>query len=317
MAHAPRTRPLRPSDALSQPLVRIAQVSEQTGVPQPTLRAWERRYGIPKPHRSEGGYRLYSAEEVACVNEMRALCDRGTPVSEAARLVRQRAETKPMPEHSPSRDPFEDSQAALLSAVKRFDDAALEHELRRLLMLGHPVEVLEKVLRPVLRIVGELWQDGSLTVAQEHLASQKVATLLRDLVTLATHPASRAKAVLACFPDDEHENGLLGLALKLADWGMRPVVLGARTPPEALAYAVASAKPALVALSLTVASEPKRTRAQLRDYAKACGDVPWIVGGLAAPQVASLVLSLGGMVEPPDVMLRALVRSKCEEVSGR
>ena len=73
-------------------LVRIAKVAELTEVPQPTLRAWERRYGIPKPHRSEGGYRLYSSEEVACVVAMRALCDQGTPASEAARLVRERRE---------------------------------------------------------------------------------------------------------------------------------------------------------------------------------------------------------------------------------
>ncbi len=301
------------SHSVGGTLVRIAKVAELTGVPQSTLRAWERRYGIPKPHRSESGYRLYRSEEVACVIAMRELCEQGTPASEAARLVREREKVADAtPKSVANLDPFHGSRAAILAAVTQFDDARIELELRRLLLLGHPVEILDKVLVPVLHTIGEQWQAGLLTIAHEHLASQRIVTLLRDLVALTTNPASSAKVVLACFADDEHELGLLGIALKFANWGMRPILLGARTPPEALSAAVSSVKPSLVALSLTFAPDPKRVRAQLRGYSKACGTVPWLVGGLSASLIAPLVTTFGGRVEPKEASLRAFVRANCE-----
>lgn len=245
---------------------------------------------------------------------MRALCDQGTPASEAARLVQERekaatANAVPVPPF----DPLLASRTAILRAVEHFDDTAVELELRRLLLLGHPIDILEGVIRPVLTVIGELWHAGTLTIAHEHFASQKIAKVLRDLIALATHPTSSVRVVLASFADDEHELGLLGVALKLATWGMRPVILGARTPPDAVAAAIVLTRPALVVLSLTAPPDRKRVRAQLRDYAKACANVSWMVGGLSASGVAPLVKTLGGLVEPPEATLRALVRAKCEE----
>ncbi|RYG79508.1 MerR family transcriptional regulator, partial [bacterium] len=69
---------------------RIQAVSERTGVPEPTLRAWERRYGVPRPTRTAAGYRLYGPEHIAQVLEMQRLCDGGMAASDAARLLRKR-----------------------------------------------------------------------------------------------------------------------------------------------------------------------------------------------------------------------------------
>ncbi len=48
----------------------IGELSEQTGVPQATLRTWESRYGFPAPQRREGGHRRYLASDVAAVAEV-------------------------------------------------------------------------------------------------------------------------------------------------------------------------------------------------------------------------------------------------------
>src|ERR1700744_5322809 len=66
---------------------RLPPVAALTGVPEPTLRAWERRYGIPTPERTASGYRLYGDREVAQVREMQRLCAGGLAAAEAARAV--------------------------------------------------------------------------------------------------------------------------------------------------------------------------------------------------------------------------------------
>jgi DNA-binding transcriptional MerR regulator/methylmalonyl-CoA mutase cobalamin-binding subunit len=277
---------------------RIAAVAELTGVPEPTLRAWERRYGIPAPERTTSGYRLYGEAEIAMVREMRRLCSEGVAAAEAAKLVRGRA--RPGPPTSTPMEPVEGtleaSARAMLDAIERFDDAALDHEIRRAVFLGSATELLDRVLAPTLKTVGDRWHAGELTVAQEHLASQKLGTLMRDLVRLLPGADAADAVVLGSFADDEHDLGLLGVGLRLSAWGLRPVFLGARTPPAAVRNAVQATSPKLVALSVTVTPEKRRARELVDEYAAACGDAPWIVGGAGVAPLAERVTKAGGLV---------------------
>jgi DNA-binding transcriptional MerR regulator len=274
---------------------RIHAVSALTGVPGPTLRAWERRYGQPRPERTAAGYRLYGETDIQVVREMRRLCDGGMPAAEAARLTLLAHLPSPAAPVAPAQtDAFALATAALLEAIERFDDRSLDEHLRRLMYLGSPIELLDRVLAPLLREVGDRWHAGKLDVAQEHLATHKVGTMMRDLVRLLPGAAASRSVVLAGFLDDDHELGLLALAIRVAEKGRRPIFLGARTPPSAVASAVAAARPELVALSLTLTPPRARARALFAEYAAACGDVPWVAGGAGIGPLASLVEKLGG-----------------------
>lgn len=290
---------------------RIATVAERTGVPEPTLRAWERRYGIPAPPRSASGYRRYGEADIALVLEMRRLCEGGMAASDAARLLTARAVTTGTGDAragEPIFDPYAASVRAIVDAVERFDDAGLDAALRPLLMLGPGSETFERTLRPALSLIGDKWHAGELSVAQEHFASQRIETLLRDLLQLAPGASSSSRVVLAAFADDEHELGLLGAALHFSEWGYRPVMLGARTPPSAVRGAVEALSPALVALSVTVAPTRVRARELVDEYRAAAGDVPIVVGGGGVAAIADLLTKLGLHVAPDDpVALRRLV----------
>lgn len=78
---------------------RINWVAETTGIPEATLRAWERRYSVPKPSRTPSGYRLYSQDDVAQVRRMRELCDAGISPADAAKeiLMEQEPAEAPKP----------------------------------------------------------------------------------------------------------------------------------------------------------------------------------------------------------------------------
>jgi DNA-binding transcriptional MerR regulator/methylmalonyl-CoA mutase cobalamin-binding subunit len=289
--------------------LRIANVAELTGVPEPTLRAWERRYGVPTPQRTASGYRQYGPNEIAQVREMCRLLANGIAAAEAARMVREGSTTDGAAPEPTVRDPYNVAREAIIDAIQRFDDDALDMQLRALLFLGPTVALIDRVVVPVLRHVGDLWHSGELGVAQEHFASHRMGTLVSDLTRLATGAHGGARVVLASFADDEHELGLLSTAARFATWGFRPVFLGARTPPDAVGSAVEAVEPKLVALSCTVSPARARARELIDGYASACRSVPWIVGGTGIGSMSDLVTARGGILAPEDpVALRSLLR---------
>ncbi len=119
---------------------RIQVVSELTGVPAPTLRAWERRYGIPTPARTASAYRLYSDHDVAMVRRLRDLCANGMSIAEAARMVKASEDGAATLETADG-DPFTVATRRLLDAVLAFDTRAVEREVARAQYLGSAASV--------------------------------------------------------------------------------------------------------------------------------------------------------------------------------
>jgi DNA-binding transcriptional MerR regulator len=278
---------------------RIQAVSQMTGVSTATLRAWERRYGFPAPGRSASAYRLYSQRDVDLVRRMQALLEQGLSPSEAARQLL--GETPPPEAIATTDDPYALAVQRLLAAVESLDATALQIELRRALLLDSGVVAFQRILRPALVEIGELWHAGKISVASEHFASHMIASVLLDLVRLTPIPPDAPRALLACFPEEQHVIPLYGAGLELASWGYRPVVLGARTPASAIARALEAIKPAIVGLSVTITpGSAGHVREIVDAYADACRDIPWVVGGAAAAAMTPFVEARGGHVLPAD-----------------
>lgn len=272
---------------------RIQVAAELCGVPPATLRAWERRYGVPVPRRTASAYRLYSAGDVELVRRMRALVEGGVSPAEAARMVL----TTPAPiandTVATAADGLEVARSRLLSATQRYDAAAIDAELTRLSMLVDAQTLYERVVSPLVVEVGQRWHDGALSVAQEHLLSERLETTLRSALRTLEHPDGPL-VLLACIESESHVLGLLGAALRFASGGARVVLLGAVTPPSAIADAVRSMAPRAVGLSMS--TTPRSPAALFEAYAKACAGTPWLVGGAAVDSVAGAVADAGGVV---------------------
>ncbi len=284
-----------PSVPLGGGPYRIQVAAELSGVPAATLRAWERRYGVPVPRRTASAYRLYDAEDVEQIRRMRLLVEEGVSPAEAARVVRG---TPPLPQDlapadASNVDGVDLARARLLSAAQRFDAATIDRELARLSMLLDAISLYERVVSPLLVEIGKRWDDGTLTVAAEHLLSERLEYAMRAALRTLERPEGPL-VVFACIDRELHVLGMLGAALKLAASGARVVVLGAMTPPQAIAEAVASMSPRLVGLSACVV--PQTARALMRAYGQACNGTPWVLGGTSAPQLQAAVLEAGGMV---------------------
>lgn len=276
------------------PRFRIHTVAEMTGIPASTLRAWERRYGIPSPERTPSAYRLYSDEDVDLLRRMKCMCEGGIAPSEASRMLAPPAAAQPLNPQAVG-DPYEEAVTRILQAVDAFDPALIRLEIARATYLGCASAVYEQVLGPVLQVVGQRWHEGRISVAQEHLASEILLGSVRDMHRLV-QPEGERCVLLACVTSELHTLPLYGVAFRLASWGLRSEILGADTPPEALADAVAALNPSAVGLSATTI-RPEGEMAQLLDgYARACDGRPWMVGGAAAARFAPLIEQRGGMV---------------------
>ncbi|WP_437715501.1 B12-binding domain-containing protein [Sorangium sp. So ce448] len=288
---------------------RIHVVSEMCGVSSATLRAWERRYGVPSPARTASAYRLYSDDDVAVIKKMRDHVNGGIAAAEAARMVLEAAGPR-APVGTSGGDAFAGASERIVDAAVRFDPDGLEAEVNRALSLGPSVTIFERALGPALERIGDLWLSGKITVAQEHLASQILGATLLHLLRLAQPGESGRRVLLAAFADEDHVLGLFGIGLRFCSWGFRSVVLGARTPPAAIARAVEALAPDLVALTVAIPPLPPSARELIDAYADACRGVPWIVGGAGAGALRPFIEARGGLVAAAEAAeIRAQIES--------
>jgi DNA-binding transcriptional MerR regulator len=288
-------------DMLS-PRYRIHAVSQLTGVSTATLRAWERRYGFPSPSRTSSAYRLYSDYDVDLLKRMKELVESGIAPNEAARELLETSTAAPTaPPLEETEDPYHTAAMRIVDAAGRLDTTALNREVRRALLLDSGLVAFEKILRPALIKIGDLWHKGEVSIASEHFASHVIAAATLDLIRMVTVPSDAPSMIMACFADEQHVLPLYGASLEVASWGIRPVIMGARTPASAIARATQALKPDLVGLSVTVAPTPASAARELVDaYADACRNTPFTVGGYGTKDLASFVIERGGFVMPED-----------------
>lgn len=207
----------------------IQAASQLLEVPAPTIRSWERRYGVPQTPRSRGGHRRFMPDELKAVGRMRDEIARGRRAADAAVIVKAAAEN-PSP-HQTLIDDF-------LQAAYRLEPRSVD------LLLDHSVEqvgldtAINDVLLPAMRQIGNWWESGRCEVVHEHVATEAVRAWLNRMLYSGPPPWRPETLILACGPRDLHTLGLESMAVLLArrGWGCR--MLGPRTPVRSLALAV-------------------------------------------------------------------------------
>ncbi len=226
-------------------LMRIGELSRRTGVTPELLRAWEHRYGLLRPTRSPGGFRLYSVEDEARVRRTSALIADGLSAAEAAGLA---AADSPGVDSRADQPLITDLAAELTQALDRFDAAAAQAVLDRLFGAVSIEFALTEVLIPYLHDLGERWANGTVTVAQEHFASNLVRGRLLGLGR-DWGAGGSSSAVLAGMPGEAHDLGLILLGVLIARRGWRVTFLGADTPFDTLETSARELRPTLVVLA--------------------------------------------------------------------
>lgn len=229
--------------------MRVGELSRRVGVTPERLRAWERRYGLLKPRRSDGNYRLYSAVDEARVRLMQRHLAAGIPAGQAAELaISARFSVRPGGEATVGGDEAGAARDEIGQALERFDETAAQRVLERLFAAFTPLTVLRDVIIPYMHDVGERWAADHVTVAQEHFATVFFHARLLALAR-GWDRGLGPRALLACPPGEQHVLALIAFGVALHRVGWRITYLGPDTPIDMVADAAASVAPELVVLS--------------------------------------------------------------------
>jgi MerR family transcriptional regulator, light-induced transcriptional regulator len=278
------------------PLFNTKAVVHQTGVPAPTLRAWERRYGILTPRRGENDYRLYSERDIITVSWLRERVQSGMTISQAIALLkslepaRRRTRRPPRVAQAEPRDngrgdgaagavasqavvagyaPSE-LQATLLHQFANLDEFSAQRTIAQTLAI-YPIEdVCQQLLTPVLVDLGRLWADGEVSVVVEHFSANLVRAQLESIFRSIGGSGNGPLVLVGCAPGELHELGALMLAVFLRRAGLRVAYLGQTIEVESLLHTAVSLRPGAILLS-----------AALRAHAEALAHVGNQLAGLA------------------------------------
>jgi MerR family transcriptional regulator, light-induced transcriptional regulator len=242
-----------------KPKYSIKTVCAQTGVMAVTLRAWERRYNLLSPYRTESNYRLYSERDVAVLRWLKNRVDNGLSISNAAaewaemRLKGQWPTPPPLLEtqRSVTQSPTPPSQYAerLYNALIPFNEEAATVVLVEAHAIFNLITVCLDVITPCLINIGDAWHRGDIRISSEHLATNYLHGRLTTLYQSFPSRRSAARIIIANPPSESHEIGNLMLATLLRRDGYRVDYLGTGIPSEDLIEYIRSEKPAMVCFS--------------------------------------------------------------------
>jgi MerR family transcriptional regulator, light-induced transcriptional regulator len=254
--------------------LRIGELARRTGTSPELLRAWEQRYGLLRPSRSAGGFRLYSDDDKARIVRTKQLIASGLSAAEAAR---EAVTGETVTEGAPVLEGLADE---LRDALDRFDEDGANRALDRLIAAVSVETVMREVLLPYLRILGDRWARGDVSVAQEHFAS---ALLRGRLLGLARGwgAGSGPTLVLACPPGEQHDLGLIMFGIAASRRGRRITYLGQDTPFSTIEATIDAVGPELVVLALAESTSLGQHARAIRALAKR---VPVAVGGAGSTE---------------------------------
>ncbi len=278
----------------------IKQAAKLTGVPEASLRAWERRYGVVVPRRNESGYRVYDENALAALSTMRRLVDDGWSPAQAALAVRG-GTVPPVRDGRVPSDGREQPHAVthmerFLSSAAQMDPAGIEESLDGGFALGSFEHVVDSWLFPTLEALGEGWERGEIDVAGEHAASHAVHRRLSAAFD-AAGSRSRGPVVVIGLPSgSQHDFGALAFATAVRRRGVEVLYLGANVPVDSWEAAVRSREARAVVLSVVT---PEDRPAAVAVAERLLGQLPApmvCAGGAAAANLAQGVHDLASSI---------------------
>ncbi len=247
-----------------KPRYNLNLIVQETGLKPDTIRAWERRYKLPLPARSEGGHRLYSDYNLATLKWLVAKQKEGMRISQAVNYWMDlvNSDIDPLLEDKDqsrqvdtlvlideNNDTLENLQQNWLEYCLDFDESHAE-QILSLAFAQFPIEtVLTAVILPSLNQVGQLWYQDEATVQQEHFISEIIINKIETLISAAPNPVHTQRILVACPPDEQHTivNMIMTLLLKHRGWEV--IYLGANVPLDKFSGVIKDIRPDLVIMN--------------------------------------------------------------------
>jgi len=269
----------------------IGALSRATGIPVETLRTWEARYGFPVPERKPAGHRVYSLASIPRLRRIAQALSRGHRAGDVVAATDEAladllaASALPMPGPRVTVVESSGNQSDILRAVEAFDAGRLTRILLQDWARLGPLDFLNTCVGPVIREVGDAWQNGRFEIRHEHFFSERVSDLLRSLRLPFEERAAGPLVVCASLPGERHALGLQMAALVLAVAGCRILFLGTEVPVTQVASLAKDLNARSVAISVSRASRGAAMTTQISSLRRLLvRRVGLLIGGDGAPR---------------------------------
>lgn len=284
----------------------IRTVSDRTGLSQHSLRVWEKRYKAVVPSRTPTKRRYYSEEDIERLTLLKALTEKGhrigrvaqLPIDELRELNELVKRSTPFPQYSPNLNPRELLKGTLAS-IRELDPHALDMYLAQASVLISPFAIIDQLIVPLLRELGDQWREGSLRIVHCQFAFASLHPFLVNTIKAYHVPPGAPLLVTALLSGQVHEFGLLLAMAVAAALGWRTLYLGANLPPSEIAAGMHFLNAKVLALSLVYPPDNPLIHKELRQLKKLLSpSTRVLVGGSDAESYAATLGEIGAIPVP-------------------
>jgi DNA-binding transcriptional MerR regulator/methylmalonyl-CoA mutase cobalamin-binding subunit len=229
----------------------IKAASKILGIQPGTLRAWERRYRMVAPIRNESGHRLYTEDHIRILKWLSKKVALGFTISQAVSLLENNqnfAEMIPL---------NEGNQVAkfsneLLGSLLNFNEVKSQEIINAVFGMFTTEKVINDIFEPLLSEIGNQWEAGKITSAQERFATVLLESRIRMIFFSLPQNNFLPKVITVCSPGERHEMGLLLFSLYMRRKGFEVIHLGAGITEMDIMAALQTIQPDLLFLSCTI-----------------------------------------------------------------
>ncbi|HQQ94443.1 MAG TPA: MerR family transcriptional regulator [Bacteroidia bacterium] len=224
----------------------ISELEKLTGIRAHTLRIWESRYRLIKPHRTSTNIRYYDDDQLKKLLKVATLLSQGMKISKIADLSdRQLASAiQELEKAAPQDVNCEGLINGLTASMLSFDEAAFEKVFSSAVIRLGLYEAVIRVFYPFLKKTGLMWSSDEAMPVQEHFASAIIRRKLIVAIDGLPAPSQKGKTFLLFLPEGEwHETGLLLSDYIVRSRGFKTVYLSQNVPAENVQEVIKLTKP--------------------------------------------------------------------------
>jgi MerR family transcriptional regulator, light-induced transcriptional regulator len=288
----------------------INSVSKLTGLTAFVIRAWEKRYNAVIPQRTETNRRVYSDEDIEKLKLLKDVVDSGNNIGSVANLsvqeLREMLSLNPVPDKRVLPAAFLEN---CLTAIKSLDHRGLENYLHRASIEFNHQIIIDDIILPLLKEIGIHWQQGSIRIVQEHLASAVIRTFLYNLRD-SYKPGEYSPKILVTTPIGQiHEFGALIASIVASSEGWDAVYLGPDLPSAEIISAAELLRPKVIAISVVYAAEDNYLSKGIEELRSLPAGVKVVAGGSGTGIYKNVIQQIGGVVLNDFNEFREFLRS--------
>ena len=287
-------------------ILAIGDVARATGISVYKLRIWERRYQFPEPLKLPSGHRRYTEHSIEHLKLVKIALDTGTRISKLVRMsFHDLVHLVKTSNHQKSIDDLEFYR--IVAKLKDWDEKALLKVFENEWNKDGPMNFINNCAAKLVVRVGQAWEQGSISAAEEHFVSEALGKFLSQKWMNTNSTLSGKSVILTTLENESHSFGLHFCAITANQAKVKVINLGPSLPVEDISSAITKGYSSAVCISISSNYPPTEALAKLKRLRKMLpSNIHIVTGGQGSPSNLDGIISIKNFREFYDWLLDAI-----------